>query len=175
MQNASCAQCDSVVGLRETHQHSVRLFKWQVGCQTLRSAKVPSATECLAAALMATLSRSGSAKIVVLPLSASGPPVSSETVLHLWILNSNIAYASTEAAGGVKTAIKMFYRTITREEADGLLDPVASDIQDLALAEGALKEAIQQLEASNQLLPEEQRRHQKWKVGLLDRYENNKP
>lgn len=175
VQSASCAQCDTVIGLRETYKHAVRLFKWQVGCQTLRSVKAPSATECLAAALMATLSRSGSAKMVVLPISAGSAPVSSETVLHLWILNSNITYASTEAAGGVKTAIKLFYRTISRAEAERLLGPVASEIQDLTLAEGALSETIRQLEATNQLLPEEQRHHQNWNVGLLDRYEDNKP
>lgn len=175
MQSASCAQCDAVIGLREAHKDSVRMFKWQVGCQTLHPVKIPSATECLAAALMATLSRSGSAKVMVLPISAGGAPGTNETVLHLWILNSNITYASTEAAGGVRTAIKLFYRTIGRVEADRLLDPVASDIQDLTLAEGALRETIWQLEATNRLLPEEQRRHQNWKVGLLNRYESNRP
>lgn len=175
LQGASCAQCHSVVGLLETYKQSVRLFKWQLACQTLGSVRAPSATDCLAAALMATMSRSGSAKIMVLPISVTAAPATSETVLHLWILNSNITYASTEAPGGVKTAIKLFYRVISRSEADSLLDPVASDIQDLGLAEVALKESIHRLEASNKLLPDEQRRHQNWKVGLLDRYEKNRP
>lgn len=175
LRNASCAQCGSVIGLLEVNKQSVRLFKWQLDCQTLHPVGVPSATQCLSAALMAALSRSGSAKVMVLPISAGGPQVAGQTVLHLWILNSDIAYASTEAAGGVKTAIKLFYRTISRGEADSLLDPVTSDIQDLSLAEGALREIIRHLETSNKFLPEDQRRHQNWKVGLLDKYEGNKP
>ena len=174
LQGASCARCHAVIGLLETYNQSVRLFKWQIKCQTLGSVKAPGATDCLAAALMATMSRSGSAKVMVLPVSATAASTDSEPVLHLWILNSNITYASTEAPGGVRTAIKLFYRVIGRSEADGLLDPMASDIQDLALAEEALRESIRYLEASNKLLPEEQRHYQNWKVGLLDRYEKNK-
>lgn len=173
LQNASCAQCGSVVGILETYTKSVRLFKWQLRCRTLHPVQAPTATECLAAALMATMSRSGSAKVMVLPISAGELPSAREEALHLWILNSNITYASTEAAGQVRTAIKLYYRVMDRSEADKLLDPVASDIQDLALAEEALKDTISRLELSNQLLPEEQRRHQHWKVGLLDRYEKD--
>lgn len=174
LQGSSCAQCHSAIGFLETQKQSVRLFKWQVDCRTVSPVKAPSATECLAATLMATISRSGSAKIMVMPMSTGSTPSDSEMVLHLWILNSNITYASTEVTSGVKTAIKLLYRAISRSEADKLLEPVTSDIQDVGLAKEALRESINRLEASNKLLPEEQRRHQDWKVGLLDRYENNR-
>lgn len=134
--------------------------------------KAPSAAECLSASLMATLSRSGSAKIMVMPVSLGTIPAGTEMVLHLWVLNSNIAYASTEEPGVVKTAIKLLYRIISRSDADKLLEPMACDIQDISLAKEALEESIGCLETSNRLLPQEQRSHQDWKVGLLDRYED---
>ncbi|SPN96776.1 related to DNA repair protein rad8 [Cephalotrichum gorgonifer] len=166
-QRASCAQCHTTIGLLETHKQSVRLFKWQVNCRTLTPVKDPSAAECLAATLMATMSRSGSAKIMVMPISLAGAPTGGEKVLHLRILNSNIAYTSTEMAGAVRTAIKLLYQVISRSEADGLLDPMTSDIQDVSLVQEALKESIDCLEASNKLLPKEQRRHQDWNVARM--------
>jgi hypothetical protein len=173
VQNAVCAQCRTVVGSFEPRSEAVRLFKWQISCRTLRPMKAPSATECLSASLMATLSRSGSAKVMVMPVAAGKGPVDADKVLYLWILNANITYASTEEAAGVKTAIKLLYRVIDRSEADTLLEPVACDIQDMALAREALEEAVGRLEASSRLLPAQQRRHQDWSVGLLDRYENS--
>ena len=174
LQSALCARCHSVVGLLESREQSVRLFKWQLDCRTLRSVEAPTAIDCLSSALIATVSRSGSAKVMILPISAGDVPEASEEALYLWILNPGITYTSTEATGGVKTAIKLFYQNISRSEADNLLNPVTSDIQDLALAEEALKESVRHLEATNKLLPEEQRRHQDWKVGLLARYQNDR-
>jgi hypothetical protein len=137
--------------------------------------------ECLAATLLATVSRSGSAKAVILPISqhhaqpggaaSTDPAEKSDSALHVWILNQNISYTSTGTTEGIKPAIKLLYRVISHADADKLIEPVTSDVQDLSLAQAALKEAMERLSETNGLLPQGQRHYQEWRVGLLDRYE----
>ncbi|PKS06532.1 hypothetical protein jhhlp_007280 [Lomentospora prolificans] len=176
-----CIKCSSNVGVFNVEKRSIDIFKWQVNCQTASLLKAPTAPECLAATLLASLSRSGSAKAVVLPIPCGVPTQLSDggaqpshygQVLYAWILNPNISYTSSEEVGGPKNAVKLLYMVIDRVTADKLIEPVTSDIQDLSLAQDALDQSISFLNASNCLFPQEQRCYNDFKVGLLNRYEN---
>ncbi|CAI4216382.1 unnamed protein product [Parascedosporium putredinis] len=179
LHNVTCAKCDMDVGVLSTERHSISLFKWQATCETMTHSRAPTAPECLAATLLASFSRSGSAKAVVLPIFYESPvevksgdirPPHAEQVLHLWMLNTSISYSSSEEAEGPKNAIKLLYRIIDRDTADKLTEPVTSDIQDLSFARDALDQSISYLDQSNLLLPEDQRRYNGFKVGLLIKY-----
>jgi len=181
LRSVKCAECGSDTGLLNSEKQSINLFKWQVNCQTTSSLKAPSASECLAATLLASLSRSGSSKAVIYPISRENPgkpelegtqsPSRDDRVLHVWILNPNISYTSSEETCAAKNAIKLLYRIIDHETADKIIEPVTSDVQDLSLPHDALNQSIGRLEASNQLFPQDQRRYNDFRVGLLNRYE----
>ncbi|KAK2037287.1 hypothetical protein LZ31DRAFT_509951 [Colletotrichum somersetense] len=174
MLHAFCAGCGAHVGFFNVAIASVVLLKWQVSCQTASSssaAAAPTSSECLAAALTATLSRSGSSKSVVVPTFPSSSP-SSSPALHLWILNSHIVYASSSRRGGApRSAIKLLYREIAQEEADAMLESMTSDVQEVNLPAAAIAAAAEELRASSGLLPPGERALKEWNVGLLDKWE----
>ncbi|OHW92746.1 HECT-like ubiquitin conjugating enzyme-binding domain containing protein, partial [Colletotrichum incanum] len=163
-----CSGCKAHVGFFNVAISSVVLLKWQVSCQTTSPSARPSSSECLAATLIATLSRSGSSKSVVVP--AFQPSQESSPALHLWILNSNIAYASSRREGK-RSAIKLLYREITQEEADSMLESMTSDVQEVSLPMAEIAGAAQGLKASSELLPPSERVFKEWNVGLLDKWE----
>ncbi|KDN62406.1 hypothetical protein CSUB01_02436 [Colletotrichum sublineola] len=175
MLHVFCAGCGAHVGFFNVAIASVVLLKWQVSCQTASpsaAAAAPSSSECLAAALTATLSRSGSSKSVVVPTFPSSPSSASSPALHLWILNSHIVYASSLRRGGAaRSAIKLLYREMTQEEADTMLESMTSDVQEVNLPRAAIAAAAEELRASTGLLPPGERALKEWNVGLLDKWE----
>lgn len=152
---------------------SVTLFKWQITCQTLAPSLSPSSSECLAATLMATISRSGSSKSIITPHmlgpSSSEPDVSRRD-LYLWVLNPNVVYSSSSVSGS-KTAMKILYRGIGVEEGNGLIDSLNSDVQEISLPQPAIEAATEKLLLSGLLLPTRERTFKEWQVGLLGRWE----
>lgn len=157
---------------------SVTLFKWQVQCDTETTLQ-PALSECLSATLMATISRSGSSKSLIMPIydmlpQEAGPTpaegVSAVEVLHVWVLNSNIRYASSSRAAPV-LAIKLLYRFMQRAEADAMLEKLISDVQEINLPEESIRAVVGVLEDSNSVLPAREKLFKEWKIGLLKRWE----
>ncbi|OLN81398.1 hypothetical protein CCHL11_09961 [Colletotrichum chlorophyti] len=168
MLHVSCSACASHIGFFNVAISSVVLLKWQVSCIALpREASGPSSTDCLAANLVATLSRSGSSKSVVVP-TFQGEEAS--PALHLWILNSNIAYASSRREG-TRAAIKLLYREISQREADAMLESMTSDVQEVNLPTADIVAAGEALQGSSRLLPPSERVFKEWNVGLLDKWQ----
>ncbi|GKT41910.1 uncharacterized protein ColSpa_02091 [Colletotrichum spaethianum] len=168
-----CSGCRAHAGFFNVAISSVVLLKWQVSCRTTSPSAPPSSAECLAATLVATLSRSGSSKSVVVPTfqppqGAAG--AESSPALHLWVLNSSIAYASSRREGK-RSAIKLLYREITQEDADAMLESMTSDVQEVNLPTAEIAKAAQGLKASSGLLPPSERVFKEWSVGLLDKWE----
>ncbi|KAF4830382.1 hypotheticall protein [Colletotrichum tropicale] len=170
-----CSGCKTHVGFFNVAISSVLLFKWQVSCRTTVGSTPPSSSDCLAASLTATLSRSGSSKSVVVPTFSSPQTVSSGSddespSLHLWILNSNIAYASS-GREGKRSAIKLLYREIPQHEADAMLETMTSDVQEVNLPMADISRAAEVLRSSTEMLPPSERVFKEWNVGLLDKWQ----
>ncbi|WXC55152.1 hypothetical protein SNK03_001123 [Fusarium graminearum] len=168
-----CRQCATEVGLYNVAASSVTLFKWQITCQTKTPDPNPSSPECLAATLMATISRSGSSKSIITPHVLGSVKLSSAVArqnLHLWVLNPNVVYTASSTTG-CTTAMKILYRHIDSEEGDKLITCMTSDVQEITLPETAIKAAEECLLASSQLLPAQERTFKEWNVGLLGRWE----
>ncbi|PHH72122.1 hypothetical protein CDD80_4756 [Ophiocordyceps camponoti-rufipedis] len=161
-----CGECRTQLGLFSPSSPSVTLFKWQVTCETVSTGRAPSISECLAATLLAAISRSACAKSVVVPYEDRG---STAKALHLWVLNANLVYSSS-ARQGKRAALKMLYREISIEEAHGLVDSLTSDVQEMSLSTKAIKAVRRALEASSALMPERERCFRGWSAGLLDRW-----
>ncbi|KAF0332691.1 hypothetical protein GQ607_000707 [Colletotrichum asianum] len=170
-----CSGCRIHVGFFNVAISSVLLFKWQVSCRTAVESTPPSSSDCLAASLTATLSRSGSSKSVVVPTFSSPQTASSGSddsspSLHLWILNSNIAYASS-GREGKRSAIKLLYREIPQHEADAMLETMTSDVQEVNLPMADIARAAEVLRSSTEMLPPSERVFKEWNVGLLDKWQ----
>ncbi|OIW35647.1 hypothetical protein CONLIGDRAFT_566173 [Coniochaeta ligniaria NRRL 30616] len=175
--NIFCTNCETRIGYFNYKTSAVTVFKWQVSCQTNTPAPrtPPTVPECLSATLSATISRTGSSKSLLLPINGLASPYStsrSAPVLHFWILNPSLRYASTHAAtSGPTPAMKLLYRTISREEADRILEDVNSDVQEVNLPEEAICVVAEALGESNALLPVAERRYREWTVGMLRTWE----
>ncbi|CAI0653025.1 unnamed protein product [Colletotrichum noveboracense] len=170
-----CSGCKTHVGFFNVAISSVLLFKWQVSCRTAVGSAPPSSSDCLAASLTATLSRSGSSKSVVVPTfssprTANSGSDDSSPSLHLWILNSNIAYASS-GREGKRSAIKLLYREIPQHEADAMLETMTSDVQEVNLPMADISRAAKVLRSSTEMLPPSERVFKEWNVGLLDKWQ----
>lgn len=168
-----CQKCQTEVGLFNILASSVTLFKWQITCQTTKPNPRPSSSECLAATLLATISRSGSSKSIITP-HILGPESTetdeTKTNLFLWVLNPNVVYASSSATGS-KTAMKILYRQIPVDEGEKLTTSMISDVQEITLPASAIKEAEDCLSISSHLLPAQERKFKAFDVGLLGRWE----
>lgn len=175
--NIFCTNCETRIGYFNYKTVAVTLFKWQIYCQVKTPSLRPPPTvdECLSATLSATIARTGSSKSLLLPingLTSPSPSGVSGPVLHFWILNPSLRYASTQTATtGPIPAMKLLYRTISREEADKILEDVNSDVQEVNLPEEALDTAAKVLSESNILLPVPERRYTEWTVGMLRMWE----
>ncbi|KAJ4308748.1 hypothetical protein N0V84_011915 [Fusarium piperis] len=168
-----CQKCQTEVGLFNILASSVTLFKWQITCQTLKESPSPSSSECLAATLLATISRSGSSKSIITPYVLGPESAESDgtkTNLFLWVLNPNVVYTSSSATGS-KTAMKMLYRQIPVDEGEKLTTSMISDVQEISLPTSAIKAAEDCLSSSSHLLPAQDRKFKEWDVGLLGRWE----
>ncbi|KAH7163177.1 ubiquitin-conjugating enzyme E2-binding protein [Dactylonectria estremocensis] len=166
-----CNKCKAEVGLFNVLALSVTLFKWQITCQTLTPSLHPSSSECLAATLIATISRSGSSKSIITPhiLGPSSEPDQSRTDLYLWVLNPNVVYSSSFVDGS-KTAMKILYKSIEPEEGNKMIESLNSDVQEISLPQPAIEAARETLKSSSLLLPTQERTFKEWNVGLLGRW-----
>lgn len=173
----SCKGCSADIGTFKVLNSSVVLFKWRVLCKSVGpSAKAPTSTDCLAATVISTISRTGSSKSILMPneLHASGREVAPECPpIHLWVLNSNVSYTSS-VTEGKKTGLKVLYQDIAKDEATKLLESITGEAQDIAFPQDAIDEARQTLKRSTLLLPASERSFQNWCVGLLERWEPDK-
>lgn len=173
-----CTSCKTQVGVRNDQASSASIFKWQVLVQRRNrdvSKLPPSLAQCVSAMLLATMGRSGCSKSVLLPTKTHAdikPQGTSavEDLLYVWVFNANITFSSTEASTSPTSAIKVFYRTIKREEADKMLDSIASDVQDLSLPRDAISTIAKLLNNSNGFIPEGDRKFKEWTVGLLEKW-----
>lgn len=176
-----CSSCQAQLGFYNFRTAAVTLLKWQISCDSVSNLS-PGLEECLAATLISTIARSGSSKSLLLPITETlatteEDGVGKDKVVHIWVLNSSIVYASsaTEAtatrpgAGSGTLAIKLLYRLVPREEADRMLDSLIGDAQEVNLPVKAINEVFRHLDRSNSLLPTTERVFKEWKVGLLRR------
>lgn len=167
-----CRECTTEVGLYNIAALSVTLFKWKITCQTKTADPSPSSSECLAATLLATISRSGSSKSIITPHTSeiAKSEAVSHKYLHLWVLNPNVVYTASSTADR-KTAIKILYKHIDPVESEKLITSMTSDVQEISLPEEAIKAADNCLLWSSELLPVQERTFKEWQVGLLERWE----
>ncbi|KAI1106994.1 ubiquitin-conjugating enzyme E2-binding protein [Jackrogersella minutella] len=176
-----CESCKSQIGVFNEQDSSVSLFKWKVHVdeQTSRGFdKSPNLSHCISAMLLATMARSGCSKSIILPMkqdqSAQNEPQPdkiTQSLLNIWVFNSNISFSSTEETRSPIKAVKVFYRMVSRDEADKLLDSMTSDVQDITLPADAIGKVIDILGSSNTLLPQSDRQLKEWKVGLLEKWD----
>ncbi|KAH7329079.1 ubiquitin-conjugating enzyme E2-binding protein [Stachybotrys elegans] len=168
-----CQGCRADVGLYRVAASSVSLYKWQIRCDTISSGALPTSTECLSGSLITSISRSGSAKSIVMPHvpTAQAGQGSSEQVLHLWVLNSSLKYSSSSVPGK-QAAIKVFYKDVDVESAYKLMESMNSDIQEINFPSAAIASVREQLHSSTLLLPRQMRSFQGWNVGLLARWDS---
>lgn len=119
---------------------------------------------------MATISRSGSAKSVVMPsvTSQHDKERSNNPVpLHLWVLNTFVTYTSS-VTNSRRAALKILHKDIEWEEADKLLESLALNTQEIVLPASSIQATRQILRSSTSMLPDRDRTFQGWAVGLLD-------
>jgi len=67
--------------------------------------------------------------------------------------------------------MKLLWKEISGEEADGILDDINSDVQEVNLPEEAIETVRMELRRSNALLPETERSYREWGVGMLARWD----
>ena len=148
---------------------AVTLFKWQVGLTAAQASTsaAPNIQECMAAAFLANISRSGCSKSILFPHVSDGTPEAVQP-LYLWVLNPNVVYTSSSTDGST-TAMKILYCDVTGEEGSRLLESVVSDIQDMTLPSSSVSELRAHLQASTTLLPVRDRSFKEYNVGLLNR------
>ncbi|KAL9943719.1 hypothetical protein ACHAP6_007030 [Verticillium nonalfalfae] len=188
--HVTCASCAVHIGFYNTAIASVVLFKWQTTCQTtatvaasaaspLAESAPPTGADCLAATLLATLSRSGSSKSVIVPTVQAPPNPNNDDgggeqqqpALHVWVLNSNITYASSlRPSAGPRSALKLLYKPIPFEQADAMLESFALDVQEVNFPVAVIAAAARGFEDSALLLPAGERLFNGWRVALLDKW-----
>ncbi|KAI0536488.1 ubiquitin-conjugating enzyme E2-binding protein [Xylaria digitata] len=181
-----CTSCKTQLGVRNDQALSASIFKWQVVVkQQNRNApeSPPSLAQCVSAMLLATVARSGCSKSVLLPIkSQTNPPLYGskfengsqlQGVLKIWVFNANITFSSTKASRSPINAVKVFYRIVSQEEADKMLESITSGVQDVSLPAEAITTIFGLLNESNSLVPESDRKFKEWTVGLLEKWDGN--
>jgi len=175
--HVSCKQCKTDLGLFNVLASSVTMFKWRIMCETSSPGPAPTSSQCLASALIATISRSGSARSLVSPLmpftqdGATKPPQPQQS-LYLWVFNPNVVYTSSIAPKR-KTAMKLLYQDIDVEQGNKMIESITSNVQEIDLPTEAIQMVREALASSNLLLPGRERSFKEGSVGLLDRWVSN--
>ncbi|EPE05938.1 eukaryotic translation initiation factor 3 subunit d [Ophiostoma piceae UAMH 11346] len=177
--NVFCASCGAQIGYYGLRIAAANLFKWQVDCASVASS-APTVADCVAATLVATIARTGSSKSVILPIYEVDEKEGSEDkILQVWVLNSNICFASsmtstisaaTASMTEPRPAIKLLFKYIERSVADDLVVKLNSDVQEINLPSDTIVAVMKQLEASNGLLPASERAFKEWRIGLMERW-----
>ncbi|KAI0151764.1 ubiquitin-conjugating enzyme E2C-binding protein [Xylariaceae sp. FL1272] len=180
-----CGSCHTQYGVRADDSSSISLFKWQtsVSQKDTRHSYAPNLSQCVSAMLLATMSRSGCSKSIILPMKTSSPSLSPSTqqpiapptpsnpnLLHIWLFNTSITYSSTASKSKVN-AIKLFYRAVSQQDADKMLESMTSDVQDITLPTDAIEKVKDLLGDSTGFMPETNRRFKEWNVGLLEKWD----
>ncbi|KAK1833827.1 ubiquitin-conjugating enzyme E2-binding protein [Podospora conica] len=163
--NIFCSSCREQLGFFNFRAAAVTLLKWQVSCKS-KHGTLPGVEECLSAAIISTISRSGSSKSLICPMSTVGG--NAAQAIHIWVLNSGIVYSSSLHSGRTP-AIKLLYRLMDHGEAERLLEEITCDAQEINLPSEFIGQVILHLDSSNSLLPRSERVLKEWKVGLLQR------
>lgn len=156
---AACVSCAAHLGFFDFRKNGVLLFKWKLAIRDPASNTLlpdpPTLSQCLAAALVATHARSGSAKVVL---------QGDEEAITIWVLNPHIKF-SCKAKQKVPAIKLLFRNTAMDEEEINLPDEVVKEVRDI-------------LEESTQYLPPDEKTKKMfngqdgvWKVALLERIE----
>lgn len=93
-----------------------------------------------------------------------------QDLLNIWVFNTNITFSSTEAPASPTNAAKVFYRIVSQEEADKMVESITSDVQDISLPSEAIARIAGLLQKSNCFVPESDRKFKQWTVGLLEKW-----
>lgn len=174
-----CTSCKTQLGVQNNDISSVSIFKWQVIVQQQQNRNIPESypnlAQCVRAMLIATMARSGCSKTVLLPTKTLDDPKSTNgshglDILNIWVFNPNITYSSTEAPASPIGAAKVFYRTVSQQEADKMADSMVSGVEDIYLPSEAITTIAGLLQQSNNFVPAGDRMFQKWSVGLLEKW-----
>ncbi|CCE33395.1 uncharacterized protein CPUR_07319 [Claviceps purpurea 20.1] len=165
-----CSQCKAEVGSYSIKTDSVLLLKPHVSCRTIvRMKQPPTILSWVAALLVANISRYASTKSLLIPKIPSESQGGNK-ILYLWVLNPHVVYSSS-CVRGRTPAMKILYQEVTREEGNKLLDSMTSDVQEIHLPSSDIELVRLTLEFTARLLPETERTHKEWRVGLLDKWE----
>ncbi|KAI1660834.1 ubiquitin-conjugating enzyme E2-binding protein [Daldinia decipiens] len=177
----SCVSCKNQLGILNELGAAVTLFKWQVYVdeQIPRGPdNSPNLFHWVSSILLATIARSGCSKSILLPMKLKDQPMqdvsqvngTSQSLINIWVFN-NISFSSTREGRSPMKAIKVFYRMVSQDEADKLLDSMMSDVQDITLPAEAIEKVKDILDSNNFLLPQSDRQFKEWKVSLLEKWE----
>ncbi|KAG5936049.1 hypothetical protein E4U60_002829 [Claviceps pazoutovae] len=166
-----CSQCKAEVGSFSIKADSVLLLKPHVSCRTIvRMERPPNVLSWVAALLVANISRYASTKSLLIPKIPSESQ-GGDKMLYLWVLNPHVVYSSS-CVRGRTPAMKILYQEVTREEGNKLLDSMTSDVQEIHLPFNDIELVRLTLESTARLLPETERTHKEWRVGLLDKWKS---
>ncbi|KAG6099849.1 hypothetical protein E4U30_005870 [Claviceps sp. LM220 group G6] len=164
-----CSQCKAEVGSFSIKADSVVLLKSHVSCRTIVQMKrPPNVLSWVAALLVANISRYASTKSLLIP-NIPDEIHGGDKMLYLWVLNPHVVYSSS-CISGRTPAMKILYQEVTREEGNKLLDSMTSDVQEIFLPSHDIELVRLILESTTGLLPETERTHNEWRVGLLDKW-----
>ncbi|OTB00036.1 hypothetical protein M426DRAFT_245157 [Hypoxylon sp. CI-4A] len=172
-----CSCCKMQLGVSKDQDVSFSLFKWQVLVEVEEQANrspnaPPSLFHCISAMLLATMSRSGSSRSIILPMTSKDQVFKdAPSLFHLWVLNGNITFSSTWETGSPLKAVKLFWCMISQNEADKLLDSMTSNVQDITLPEDAIERLSGILTETYNFLPKSDRQLKEWRVGLLEKWD----
>lgn len=157
--DAHCHRCKTQLGRLDSRKNGLSLFKWKldlveqagIGESPCPSAP-PTLSQCLAAALIATQARSGSAKAVL---------QGAQEAVTVWILNPHVKFSCS--AKQCVYAMKVLFQPRTMDEEEILLpDQVVREVRTI-------------LELGNEYLPLDEKERQfdpvegSWTVSLLER------
>ncbi|KAJ0114265.1 hypothetical protein J7T55_010653 [Diaporthe amygdali] len=156
--DAHCHKCKTQLGRVDNRKNGLALFKWKLNLvdqaeagKSKPSSAPPSLSHCLAAALVATQARSGSAKVVL---------QGEKEAVTVWILNPHVKF-SCSAKQGVY-AMKLLFQH------------KAMDEEEILLPDQVVQEAKKILEQGNEYLPLDEKQRQfnpvdgPWMVSLLE-------
>lgn len=164
--DAFCHGCHTQLGRFDNRKNGVSLFKWKlnvaehVGSEDLATndhrylSDTPTLSHCLAAALVATQARSGSAKAVL---------QGEKEAITMWILNPSIRFSCLAKQGIF--AMKLLYRT------------EAMDEEEINVPDEVIREIRAVLEEGNTYLPPDEKvrafggPEDTWTVSLLERWQ----
>ncbi|KAK7699669.1 hypothetical protein SLS64_011442 [Diaporthe eres] len=157
--DAHCHKCKTQLGRLDNRKNGLSLFKWKLNLVDQAGvdkdsylSALPSLSQCLAAALIATQARSGSAKVVL---------QGEKEAVTVWILNPRVKF-SCSAKQGVY-AMKLLFQPKTMDE------------EEILLPDQVVREARTILEQGNEYLPLDEKERQfnpvegAWTVSLLER------